>query len=82
MYETLCLYMHTDFINEGVSPNVSCSLTRNETNANSEAGVKEWWSLNQSSHYVVAPPTDGQLEVIIFSERVALQIFSFINEIE
>ena len=66
------------FINRGVPPNVSCSLTRNETNVSSEVGV-EWWSLNQSSEYVVAPPTDGQLEMIIYSERVAPQIFSFLS---
>ncbi len=58
---------------------MSCSLTRNETDVDSEAGVKEWWSLSQNSHYVVAPPTDGQLEMIIYSERVAPQIFSFIS---
>ena len=65
------------FINQGVSPNVSCNLTRNKTNG-SEVGV-EWWSLNQSSQYVVAPPTNGQLEMIIYSERVAPQIFSFLS---
>ena len=73
--------MHTDFHNKGVSPSVSCSLIRNETNTSSEVVDKEWWSLNQSSHYVVAPPTDGQLEMIIYSERVAPQIFSFISGI-
>ena len=73
--------MHTDVINEGVSSSVSCSLIRNETNISGEIRDKEWWSLNQSSTYVVAPPTEGQLEMIIYSERVAPQIFSFISGI-
>lgn len=69
--------IHTDFIN-GVSSNVSCALALDNT---SDSGVVEWWSLNQSSLYVVTPPTDGQLEMIIYSERVAPQIFSFLSGI-
>ena len=57
--------------------NASCTavLTRDkDTQA-------EWWTLTQDGNYVIDPKIFGQLEMIIYSERVAPQIFSLITGI-
>ena len=58
---------------------VSVSCTANLTMSSNES--VEWWSLTQDGNYVVAPQTHGQLEMIIYSERVAPQLFSLISGI-
>ena len=71
-----CLYnFFTGYVTESRSPNVSCTAILNRTNDTSV----EWWSLSQDDDYIVDPMIYGQLEMIIYSEKVAPQIFSIIS---
>ena len=56
--------------------NVSCTAVLNQGNE-----TYEWWSLIHDGNYVVQPNVTGQLEMIIYSERVAKQLFSAISGI-
>ena len=61
---------------------MTCTAVLNRTNDTyANESFTEWWSLTQDGNYVVQPENSGQLEMIIYSERVAPQIFGLISGI-